>query len=68
LEHRLSSTSLGSSSFAGRLPKETSACGTTEDGIPYFIFDFIDGAQLDEHCAQRKLDGLERVRLVERSP
>lgn len=40
--------------------------GTTEDGVPFFLSDYIDGAHLDAYCAEHGLTGMERLRLVER--
>ncbi|MGE3467089.1 MAG: protein kinase [Pyrinomonadaceae bacterium] len=37
--------------------------GTTEDGRPYFVMDYIDGVQLYRYCDRQKLDIGERLRL-----
>jgi non-specific serine/threonine protein kinase/serine/threonine-protein kinase len=37
--------------------------GTTPDGRPYFVMDFIAGTPIDEYCDARKLDVGERIRL-----
>lgn len=36
--------------------------GTTADGLPYFVMEYIDGAPIDRYCASRELT--ERERLV----
>jgi tetratricopeptide (TPR) repeat protein len=38
--------------------------GTTDDGRPYFVMEFIDGEPLDRHCARRQLSTDERLRLL----
>jgi serine/threonine protein kinase len=37
--------------------------GSTEDGSPYYVMDFVEGAPLDEYCESNKLDapGILRV-------
>jgi serine/threonine protein kinase len=30
--------------------------GSTEDGSPYYVMDFVEGAPLDEYCESNKLD------------
>lgn len=37
--------------------------GTTEDGQPYFVMDFIAGTPIDEHCDHEKLSIRDRLRL-----
>lgn len=37
--------------------------GTTPDGRPYFVMDFIPGTPIDEHCDARRLDVEERIHL-----
>jgi tetratricopeptide (TPR) repeat protein len=38
--------------------------GTTDDGRPYFVMEFIDGQPLDRHCARAQLSTDERLRLL----
>jgi eukaryotic-like serine/threonine-protein kinase len=35
--------------------------GTTDDGLPYFIMEYIDGKPIDEFCADKKLSIKERL-------
>src|SRR5262249_15234674 len=37
--------------------------GTTEDGLPYFVMDYIEGEPIDEYCDNHKLTTLERLKL-----
>ncbi len=37
--------------------------GTTEDGRPYFVMEYVDGQPLDVWCGERQLDVRDRVRL-----
>lgn len=37
--------------------------GTTEDGLPYFVMEFIQGRPLYDHCDSRRLSVAERLRL-----
>jgi eukaryotic-like serine/threonine-protein kinase len=37
--------------------------GTTEDGVPYFVMELIDGLPIDQYCKQRKLPISERLGL-----
>jgi len=37
--------------------------GTTEEGVPYFVMELIDGEPIDEYCNHRKLPVSERLRL-----
>ncbi len=37
--------------------------GITEDGIPYFVMELVDGQPLDKHCLERDLPVPERLRL-----
>lgn len=37
--------------------------GTTEDGVPYFVLERIDGLPIDRHCDERRLSVTERIRL-----
>jgi eukaryotic-like serine/threonine-protein kinase len=41
--------------------------GTTDEGVPYFVMEFVDGIPLDEYCEEKKLsvaDRLDLFRLV----
>jgi WD40 repeat protein/serine/threonine protein kinase len=35
--------------------------GTTEDGLPYFVMEYIDGQPIDEYCDEKKLTISERL-------
>lgn len=37
--------------------------GTTNDGLPYFVMDYIEGEPIDEYCDVRKLNITERLQL-----
>jgi serine/threonine protein kinase/tetratricopeptide (TPR) repeat protein len=37
--------------------------GTTEDNLPYFVMDYVEGVPLDEYCDNRTLSTDERLRL-----
>jgi serine/threonine protein kinase len=37
--------------------------GTTEDGQPYIVMEYVDGLPIDRYCDERKLDIESRVRL-----
>ncbi len=37
--------------------------GTTDDGVPYFVMERIDGLPIDRHCDERGLSISERIRL-----
>jgi serine/threonine protein kinase len=37
--------------------------GATEDGLPYFVMEYIEGQTLDEHCDSHKLSTAERLNL-----
>jgi serine/threonine protein kinase len=37
--------------------------GTTDEGVPYFVMDYIDGQPIDTWCNQRKADVTRRVAL-----
>lgn len=37
--------------------------GTTEDGQPYIVMEYVDGVPIDRYCDERKLDIESRVRL-----
>jgi serine/threonine protein kinase/tetratricopeptide (TPR) repeat protein len=40
--------------------------GTTSDGIPYIVMEYVDGTPIDEYCNQRKLDVVERLGIFQR--
>jgi len=37
--------------------------GTTEDGRPYFLMEYVEGQPIDEYCDERKLPTRERLEL-----
>jgi tetratricopeptide (TPR) repeat protein len=37
--------------------------GTTEDGLPYLVMDYLEGQPIDEYCDARSLSLAERLRL-----
>lgn len=37
--------------------------GTTEDGVPYLVMDYVDGLRIDEYCAAHDLAPKERIGL-----
>ncbi len=37
--------------------------GTTEEGLPYFVMDLVDGIRLDRYCDENKLSVRDRVAL-----
>jgi serine/threonine protein kinase len=37
--------------------------GTTHDGLPYFVMDYVDGEPLDSYCDNRNLSIRERIEL-----
>ena len=37
--------------------------GTTEDGRPYFVMEYVEGQHIDEYCDDRRLDVPARLRL-----
>jgi eukaryotic-like serine/threonine-protein kinase len=37
--------------------------GTTDDGVPYLVMDFVQGQAIDEYCGSRRLSLAERLRL-----
>ncbi len=37
--------------------------GTTEDGLPYFVMEYIDGKPIDEYCDRCRLSTNERLQL-----
>ena len=39
--------------------------GTTEDGLPYFVMEHVEGVPIDRYCDEHKLSVPERLRLFE---
>ncbi len=39
--------------------------GTTEDGLPYFVMEYIQGEPIDNYCDSRELDTTQRLRLFQ---
>jgi eukaryotic-like serine/threonine-protein kinase len=39
--------------------------GTTEDGLPYFVMEYIQGEPIDEYCDTHKLNITDRLKLVQ---
>jgi serine/threonine protein kinase len=39
--------------------------GSTEDGLPYFVMEYIEGTPIDQYCDQHKLSISERLHLFE---
>lgn len=39
--------------------------GTTEDGLPFFVMEFVDGEPIDEYCDHRKLSIRKRLELFQ---
>ena len=37
--------------------------GTTEDGLPYFVLEYIEGTTITRYCDEHKLNTLERLKL-----
>jgi non-specific serine/threonine protein kinase/serine/threonine-protein kinase len=37
--------------------------GTTSEGLPYFVMEYVDGQPLDEYCSSRRVSIDERLRL-----
>lgn len=37
--------------------------GTTDDGLPYLVMDYVDGQPIDQYCDERQLDLNERMKL-----
>jgi serine/threonine protein kinase/tetratricopeptide (TPR) repeat protein len=37
--------------------------GTTEDGLPFFVMELVEGQPIDQYCAAHKLDVRERLKL-----
>ena len=40
--------------------------GTTEDGLPYFVMELVDGMPITRYCTERKLTVRERCRLFQK--
>jgi serine/threonine protein kinase/tetratricopeptide (TPR) repeat protein len=40
--------------------------GTTEDGQPYFVMEYVDGQRLDHYCDEHRLSTIDRLRLFAR--
>jgi eukaryotic-like serine/threonine-protein kinase len=40
--------------------------GETEEGLPYFVFEFIEGEPITEYCERRKIGVPERLRLFQK--
>lgn len=39
--------------------------GSTDDGLPYFVMEYIDGEPIDQYCDTRKLNTTERLKLFQ---
>ncbi len=39
--------------------------GTTPEGVPYLVMEYIDGVRLDDYCDERRLSVNERLRLFQ---
>ena len=39
--------------------------GTTEDGLPYFVMEYIHGEPIDKYCDERRLNISDRLRLFQ---
>lgn len=39
--------------------------GTTDDGMPYLIMEFVDGKRIDQYCDEHQLSIAERLRLFQ---
>lgn len=37
--------------------------GETDDGLPYFVMDYVDGVRIDDYCDEQRLSTRERVSL-----
>ncbi|HKP73831.1 MAG TPA: protein kinase [Pyrinomonadaceae bacterium] len=37
--------------------------GTTADGLPYFVMEYVEGQPVDKHCDAQKLSTIERLKL-----
>ncbi|MBX3292166.1 MAG: serine/threonine protein kinase [Acidobacteria bacterium] len=40
--------------------------GTTEDGIPYIVMEFVDGMPIDKYCSENGLGLIQRLKLFNR--
>ncbi len=40
--------------------------GTTDDGMPYFVMEYVDGKRIDEYCDEHRLSIRERLRLFQK--
>ena len=40
--------------------------GTTDEGVPYFVMEYVDGKPVDEWCREQQLDIAGRITLIER--
>jgi len=40
--------------------------GTTRDGVPYFIMEYVDGIPVEEYCDEHRLSIRERLRLFQK--
>ncbi|MGI9262547.1 MAG: tetratricopeptide repeat protein, partial [Woeseiaceae bacterium] len=38
--------------------------GVTEEGVPYFVMDFVDGLPVDDYCNQHRLNTRQRLALI----
>ena len=36
--------------------------GSTDDGLPYLIMEYVDGKPIDQHCDERRLNVGERIK------
>src|SRR5712692_4488334 len=39
--------------------------GTTDDGLPYFVMDYVEGLPINQYCDQKRLTTEERLRLFQ---
>jgi serine/threonine-protein kinase len=39
--------------------------GTTDDGLPYFVMEYIEGEPIDKYCEQRNVNVAERLRIFQ---
>ena len=39
--------------------------GTTKDGLPYYVMEYVDGKPIDEYCDQGKLGLVDRIKLFQ---
>ena len=39
--------------------------GTTDDGLPYFVMEYVEGQAIDEYCDERRLSVQERLALYQ---